>query len=161
MDLVKPILENPIFVKFGILSLFFNSMFGAVIPFPTEITSSALLLAGQNAISIFLVMSAGSVIGGIVSYVIGYDGNKIFNLLHRMQKKEHHEKGLVLLYRYGWGIIAIASWIPILGDVITIVAGVKKYNFKNFFISMVVGKVTHAMFIVYFSNLIFNYFKFY
>jgi membrane protein YqaA with SNARE-associated domain len=157
IDLIKPILENPIFVKYGILSLFINSVFGAIIPFPTELTLSALLLTGHDALSLFLIISIGSSIGGIISYIIGYDGNKIFNLLHKIQNKKHQTKSFVLLQKYGWTIIVAASWMPILGDVITMIAGIKKYHFKKFLISMSVGKITHAMAVVYFSNLIFSY----
>lgn len=157
-ELLQSILENPIFVKYGLWSLFFNSMFGAIIPFPVEITSSALLLDGQNITWIFLAMAIGSIIGGTISYMIGYDGKKIYVLLNKIQRTKHHEKSHALLHKYGWAIIAVASWIPILGDAITIIAGVKKYDFKKFFVAMIIGKVTHALAIVYFSNLIFHYF---
>lgn len=157
-ELLKPILENPIFIKYGLWSLFFNSVFGAVIPFPVEITSSALLLDGQNTTLIFLAMGIGSTIGGVVSYMIGYDGKKIYSLLNKIQRKKHHEKSHVLLHKYGWAIIAAASWIPIFGDAITIIAGVKRYNFKKFLVSLVIGKITHAMAIVYFSSLVFHFF---
>lgn len=160
IDFVRPLIENPLFVKFGIIGLFFNSIFASVIPFPTEITASALLLAGQSAFLIFAIMSIGSSIGGVLSYKIGCGGNKIFNFLHKRQKKKHHEYGLTLLTRYGWGIILISSWIPILGDIVTIVSGVKKYDFKKFTFAMIIGKTSHVLAIVYFSNIIFNYFRF-
>lgn len=157
-EILKSILENPIFLKYGLWSLFFNSVFGAVIPFPVEITSSALLLDGQNTTWIFLTMSIGSIIGGIISYMIGYDGKKIYNLLNKIQRKKHQDKSHVLLHKYGWAIIAVASWIPIFGDAITIIAGVKRYDFKKFLVAAVIGKITHAMAIVYFSSLVFHYF---
>lgn len=162
IDIIKPILENPIFIKYGIVSLFFNSVLAGIIPFPTEITSSALLLAGQNPMLIFLILGIGSSIGGIISYYVGFDGNKmILKLMHKTKKKEHYEKGIILLAKYGWEIIAVSSWIPILGDIVTLIAGVRRYDFKKFVISMIVGKITHAMAIVYFSNLFFHFFNYF
>lgn len=161
IDFIKQLVENPLLVKFGLIGLFLNSVLSSIIPFPVEITSSALLLEGQNPTLVFIVMSTGSALGGIISYVIGYDGNKIFNLLHKRQKKKHYEKSLTLLTKYGWSVILIASWIPILGDIVTVIAGVKKYNFKKFVVAITLGKVSHVFTIVYFSNVIFHYLNFF
>jgi membrane protein YqaA with SNARE-associated domain len=132
-------------------------MFGAVIPFPVEITSSTLLLDGQDMTKIFLAMAIGSIIGGIISYTIGYDGKRIYNLLHKIQRKKQHEKSHALLHKYGCNCNYDPCWIPIMGDAVTVIAGVKKYDFKKFLISMIIGKTTHVIAIVYFSSLIFHY----
>lgn len=160
IDVIKHLLENPIFTKYGILGLFFNSVISGIIPFPSEITTSALILAGQDLMLIFSVLSVGGIIGGIVLYIISYDSNKIFSILRKTHKKEHYEKSHILLNKYGWGIIAVSSWIPFLAEAIIIVSGVKKYNFKKFLISSAVGKTTHAWAIVYFSNIIFEYLRY-
>jgi membrane protein YqaA with SNARE-associated domain len=163
INIIKPIIENPIFLKFGLLSLFLNSVLSSIIPFPPVLTSTLLLLSGLSELSIFIVMASGSIIGGGISYLIGYDGNKLFKLMLKRQKKEHYEKSFTLLNRYGWGIIMVSGWIPILGEIVQMVAGMKKYNLKKFIIAITVGKGTHAFAIVYFSNSIlhyFNYFKF-
>lgn len=163
IDIVKPIIENPIFLKLGLLSLFLNSVLSSIIPFPPVITSTLLLLSGQSEILIFTIMAIGSIIGGIVSYVIGYDGNKILKLLLKRQRKDHYEKSSMLISKYGWIIILISGWIPILGEIVQTIAGIKKYNFKKFTIAITIGKGTHAFVLVYFSNLAlhyFNYFRF-
>lgn len=55
----------------------------------------------------------------------------------------------IMLERYGWIIIFLSPWIPIGGDVIPVIAGVKKYNFKKFVIVMSIGKTVKAVAIVY------------
>ncbi len=62
IDFLKPILENPFFVKYGLVGLFLNAVFASVIPFPIVVTSTALLLDGQSEIMVFIVMSVGSII---------------------------------------------------------------------------------------------------
>ena len=159
IEIIKPIFENPIFVKFGILGLFFNSVLSGIISIPSEITISALLLANQDPVIIFIVSAIGGVVGGIVLYYIAYDGKKLFYLIHKTHNKEHYEKSKSLLHKYGWSIITVSGWIPIFSEVIIIIAGLKKYEFKKFLICLTIGRVTHTMAIVYFGNLIFHYFS--
>lgn len=163
IDFLKPILENPFFVKYGLLGLFLNSVFAAVVPFPIVITSTALLLDGQNSILVFIVMAVGSVIGGVVTYLIGYDGKKMYRLLRKTHSEEHYEKSFTWLNKHGWSVIFALSFVPILTEIVTIIAGVKKYDFKKFVISMSIARTLSAFASVYFGNMFlqsFNYFKF-
>lgn len=163
IDFLKPILENPFFIKYGLLGLFLNGIFASFIPFPIVLTSTALLLQGQSASMVFIVMSGGSVIGGILTYLVGYDGNKIYRLLRRTQKEEHYQKSFAWLNKHGWSIIFALSFIPILTEIVTIIAGVKRYDFKKFAITMGIARTASAFLSVYFGGMFlqsFNYFKF-
>lgn len=162
-DFLKPILENPFFVKYGLLGLFLNSVFASFIPFPIVITSTALLLDGQNEIMVFIVMAIGSVAGGILTYFVGYDGKKIYKILRKTHRNEHYERSFAWLNKYGWGIIFALSLVPILTEIVTIIAGVKRYDFKKFVITMGIARTASAFAAVYFGDMFiryFNYFKF-
>lgn len=159
IDSLKPILENPFFVKYGLLGLFLNSVFAAVIPFPIAITSTALLLEGQSETMVFATMAIGSVIGGVLTYFIGYDGGKIYRILRKTHSDAHHQKSFAWLNKYGWSVIFALSLVPILTEVVTIIAGLKKYDFKKFVIIMGVARTTSAFAAVYFGNAILQYLK--
>jgi membrane protein YqaA with SNARE-associated domain len=163
IDFLKPILENPFFVKYGLFGLFLNCVFASFIPFPIVITSTALLLNGQNPILVFAIMAIGSVVGGFLTYAVGYDGKKIYRILRKTHGDEHYQKSFVWLSKYGWVIIFALSLVPILTEIVTIIAGVKKYDFKKFAISMSIARTASAFMSVYFGNMFlqsFNYFKF-
>ena len=154
-DIIESIVHNPIFIKYGLLGLFLNGMLSSIIPIPTELTISGLLLSGESKIMVFLVLVAGSIIGGFIAYFVGCSGNKFLRRLHKTPKnKREEDRTRLLLERYGWFIIFLSPWIPILGDLIPIIAGAKKYNFKIFIIAMVGGKTFKAIAIVFFSSLI-------
>ena len=159
VDFLRPILENPFFVKYGLVGLFLNAIFAAVIPFPIVVTSTALLLDGQNEMMVFFIMSAGSVIGGVFTYYIGYDGGKFYKILRKTHREEHHQKSFAWINKYGWGIIFVLSLVPILTEVVTVIAGVKKYNFKKFVISMSIARIASAFAAVYFGNMFLQYIK--
>jgi membrane protein YqaA with SNARE-associated domain len=47
---------------------------------------------------------------------------------------------------------------PILGDIIVIIAGVKRYSPKKYIISMSIGKIIRAVAIVFFTSWMTNYY---
>src|SRR5690242_15741893 len=149
-DVINAVLHDTLFIKYGLLGLFFNGVFSSFIPIPTEIATSALLLGGVNPIDVFLVLTTSSIIGGYIAYYIGYNGR----LLKRFKKttEKHERKSVSIMSRYGWTtIIFFSPWIPIIGDVVSIVAGTKKYNLVKYTITMTTGKTVKAVAIVFLS----------
>jgi membrane protein YqaA with SNARE-associated domain len=152
--LLHHLFHNHFFIKFGLIGLFFNGLFSSIIPIPTELTVSALITGGTNKLIIAIILGSSSIIGGIIAYYIGASGNKVFSRLHKKPKQDQEEHGHKLLNKYGWLVIFGCSWIPILGDVIPIIAGTKRYDFKKFFIAMSVGKMLKIIFIIFIIGLL-------
>ena len=76
----------------------------------------------------------------------GYD-HKIHNdatnegRRHKEKKDESKQSRYrQLLERYGWAIIFVAPWIPVLGDIIPAIAGAKRYDVKKFMIAISAGR---------------------
>jgi membrane protein YqaA with SNARE-associated domain len=148
------LLSNPSFVRLGLIGLFINSILSSVIPIPTELTTSGLLLAGQSKVAIVTVLVVGSSIGGFIAYFIGYWGFRFVKRLWKRPNKKRTDKSTSLLKKYGWVILFISPWIPIIGDTIPIIAGATKFNFKVFSIAIVLGKLVKGIAIVFFGSLI-------
>jgi membrane protein YqaA with SNARE-associated domain len=150
-EMAQEILANNTFQDYGLIGLFFNSLLSATaIPLPTEILTSALLIGGENVFLVGIVLIVGSVIGGILNYFIGFGGIKVFNKFKKTEKhdKDEHKKGHSLLDKFGWGAIFFAAWIPVIGDLILISAGVKKRKFSKFMVFMVSGKILKTAVVV-------------
>src|SRR6185437_13684265 len=77
-----------LFTKYGLLGLFVNGILSSVIPIPTELTISALLASGQNQLNVFIVLTIGSVIGGLLAYYLGYTGKKMSHIIYKKSKSE-------------------------------------------------------------------------
>jgi membrane protein YqaA with SNARE-associated domain len=127
-------------------------MLSSIIPIPTELTISGLLLSGQSKTLVFIVLVISSIIGGFIAYYLGYSGNRFLRRLHKVPNKHEEIRTHLLLEKYGWIIIFFSPWIPIIGDLIPIIAGAKKYNFKIFIITMISGKTLKAIAIIFFSS---------
>jgi membrane protein YqaA with SNARE-associated domain len=144
------------FTRYGLLGLFLNGMLSSFIPIPTELTTIALLAAGESESKVFIALTLGSIFGGVIAYYLGYTGN---TLSHRIRKitridDQKSQRSYALLAKYGWMLIFISPWIPVGGDVIPIIAGIKKYDFKKFIVAMALGKTIKAVAIVYFLTFI-------
>ena len=149
---MQEILSNDIFQDYGVLGLFFNSLLSATaIPLPTEILTSALLVGGENQFLIAFVLIAGSSIGGLLNYFIGFGGNKLFTKFRdskNQKESNEHKKSHKILDKFGWSAIFFSSWIPVIGDLILISGGVRKLEFKKFVLFMISGKIVKSVAVV-------------
>lgn len=151
--IIVDMLQNPIFVNYGLAGLFVNGFLASTaIPIPLGITVVVLLTAGQDPFIVFVVLAVSTYLGGFVGYILGRSGNKLFNFLKGSPKKDEENKIDNILRKYGWIAIVGSAWVPVVGDFIPIVAGTKKWDISKFVIALSIGKTTRALAITYFSS---------
>ena len=121
------------------LTLFALSFFAATL---LPIGSEALLLydISQNY-SLWLLWSVatlGNTLGSIVNYWLGLKGEVYLeNKGHLSGKKM--EKARESFAKFG-GWTLLLSWVPIIGDPLTFIAGVLRYNLKYFIAIIALAK---------------------
>jgi membrane protein YqaA with SNARE-associated domain len=125
-------------------------MLSSIIPIPTEVTLSALLIAGFDKTVLLTVLLTSSIVGGFVSYYLGYTGNRLFKRFYKLPRKQHEERLNVIMARYGWIIIFISPWIPVYSDIVPMISGIKKYDLRKFTVAMVSGRIVKVIAVVYF-----------
>ena len=112
-------------------------------PVPPDILLIALAISiPAKAFRYALICSAGSVLGGIAGYVIGYQfmdlvGFRILNFYGLMEKYDIISD---LYGRYNAWAVGIAGFTPIPYKVFTISAGAFKINFPVFLMASVVSR---------------------
>ncbi|SDJ38355.1 membrane protein YqaA, SNARE-associated domain [Pseudomonas delhiensis] len=125
----------------GYLGLF-ASAFGAatLLPLQSEALLVALLLAGQHAApALLLVATLGNVAGSALNWVLGR------YLEHWRDKRwfpvsaERLAKVQGTYHRYGrWSLLL--SWAPLIGDPLTVVAGLMREPFWSFLLIVAFAK---------------------
>lgn len=141
----KELAETPVFQDWGIVGLLINSFLSATaLPLPTEILTASLLAGGENPALVIGILVAGSSVGGVLNYFIGFGGSKLFRHFKK-PKESDNQKGHKWLAKLGWVGIFFAPFILVVGDLILISAGAKKFDFKKYLIIMVAGKATKAV----------------
>jgi len=121
------------------LTLFGVSFLAATL---LPIGSEALLLydISLEANLSLLILSAtiGNTLGSTVNYLLGYKGVE-FLLEKNYANSKQLKKATDIFQKYG-AYSLLLSWMPVIGDPTTFIAGVLKYDFKKFVLIVFVAK---------------------
>jgi membrane protein YqaA with SNARE-associated domain len=71
---------------------------------------------------------------------------------HKKKDENKQSRYRQLLERYGWAVIFVSPWIPILGDIIPVIAGAKRYEMKKFMIAIAAGKIARAVAMIFLGS---------
>ena len=131
--------------------LLFISAFGAatLLPLQSEAVLVALLVSEEHsALFLILVASIGNVLGSCVNWYLGlriekFKDKKWFPISEiKMLKAER------IYQKYGfWSLLL--SWTPVIGDAITLIAGLMKENFWRFLFIVTIAKSGRYLFIYF------------
>ena len=120
----------------------FAAAFGAatLLPLQSEALLVALLLGGaQPAWMLVLVASLGNVLGSLVNWWLGryverYRGRRWFPVSEQRLQQAQQGYG-----RYGrWSLLL--SWLPVIGDPLTLVAGIMREPLWRFTLIVTLAK---------------------
>lgn len=132
------------------LSLFSLSFLAAtILPAQSEIMLGAMARSGDyHLLWLFIAASAGNIAGACVNRLLGlqihrFEGKKWFPV-----SKKSLERAARFYRKYGlWTLLL--SWVPFIGDPLTIVAGVMRVPFRLFLIPVAIGKAGRYLFVIY------------
>ncbi len=105
--------------------------------------SEALLIydfeQGLNPFLLIFFASMGNILGSGINYWMGLKGEE-YLASKRVIKPAQLEKAKSFFNKYG-GYSLLLAWAPIIGDTLTFVAGILKYDIKKFYFFVSIGKV--------------------
>ena len=137
----------------GYLGLFLAA-FGAatLLPMQSEAVLGGLLISERFSTAILLVVATtGNVLGSVVNWLLGrgieaYREKRWFPV-----KQAAFEKAKASYERYGYWSLLL-SWVPIIGDPLTVIAGVMKEPLWRFVLIVTLAKggryLVHAILIL-------------
>ncbi|WAU74068.1 YqaA family protein [Acinetobacter sp. TR11] len=122
--------------------LLFISAFGAatLLPLQSEAVLITLLIQGfSNPLYLIFVATIGNVLGSCVNWWLG------MKIEHFKDKKwfpvsgRRLEQAQQIYHKYGFYSLLL-SWTPVIGDPITLIAGLMKENFWRFLLVVTIAK---------------------
>lgn len=129
-------------------SLFISAFLAAtILPFSSEV---ALFVAVENGLdkhTALLVASVGNILAIILNYYLGYvlyEKTKDKLLKSKSGKRAYH-----VGHNYGYYALLL-SWLPIIGDPLTLVAGMVRLNFFYFLLIAASFRVARYIVVLYF-----------
>jgi len=123
------------------ITLFWNAFVAAtLLPALSEITLVSLVASGTgNPLSLLIAATAGNVAGSVLNWWLGtrlsdFKARKWFPF-----SEKHISQASEQFNRYGkWSLLF--AWLPIVGDPLTLAAGIFKTRFLPFFLLVTTGK---------------------
>jgi membrane protein YqaA with SNARE-associated domain len=132
------------------LTILFASSFIAATIFPagSEAVLATLNIAGDHDKFLLLVVATiGNVLGALVNWFIGYYLVKFKDRKWFPLKKKQLKKYSNIYQKWGiWSLLF--AWMPIIGDPLTVIAGIFRTNIWLFLLLVTIGKAGRYLFII-------------
>ena len=131
-------------------SLFISSFLSStILPGHSEITLTTLfLLEKYSQFLLIFCASLGNILGSIVNWFLGLYITKFINKSWFPFSKKQLDKASSWYLKYGkWSLFL--CWVPIIGDPLTIVAGMFRFPLIIFIIIVSISKVLRYIFVGY------------
>lgn len=125
----------------GLYGGLFLSAFGAatLLPLQSEGLLAGLLLAGNPVVPLVIVASVGNTLGSLVNWLLGRGIERFRDRRWFPVGEAALERAQEWYARYGkWSLLL--SWMPVIGDPLTLAAGVMRERFWVFLVLVALAK---------------------
>ena len=132
------------------VSLFISSFLSStILPGHSEITLTTLILLEKySQFLLIFFASLGNILGSIINWYLGFYITKFINKSWFPFTKEQLNKVSLWYLKYGkWSLLF--SWVPFIGDPLTIVAGMFRVPLVIFIIIVSISKILRYIFVAY------------
>ena len=129
--------------------ILFISAFGAatLLPLQSEAVLIGLLLDSKySAFALICIASLGNILGSCVNWYLGFKIEQFKNKKWFPVSEANMLKAEKIYQKYGfWSLLL--SWVPMIGDPITLIAGLLKENFVRFLLMVSIAKIGRYIFV--------------
>ena len=132
-------LDTPLWLNLA--SLFLSALGAAtLLPGSSEVVLVAMALGhGADPSTLLVVATAGNVLGSLVNWLLGCGVARWRDRPWFPLSAARYEQVSALFNRFGWPILLLA-WAPVIGDPLTVVAGVARMPLLPFLLLVAAGK---------------------
>ena len=134
--------------------LIISFLAATILPFSSEVVLTTMYLSNSFETYLLLIFaSIGNILGSITNWYLGkkitiFQDRKWFPVspdqLNRSQK---------YFQKYGlWSLLL--AWVPIIGDPLSLLAGVLNVRFGIFFLLVSISKISRYVFILYLASFV-------
>lgn len=128
-------------LQFGFLGLFALTFLSAtLVPLSSEVVVGLMPALGYDPRATFIIATAGNVLGALANYLAGKHVGG--SLISRYLPVKPATLGTSSRIMNRWGApILFFSWLPFIGDPMTVVAGILRVPLSTFAFWVVLGRV--------------------
>ncbi len=142
-------------ILFSYFQLFLISFLAAtILPFSSEVVLTTMYLSNSFETYFLLIFaSIGNIMGSITNWYLGKKITLFQNRKWFPVSPDQLERSRKYFQKYGlWSLLL--AWVPIIGDPLTLLAGVLKVRFSIFFLLVSISKISRYVFILYLASFV-------
>ena len=132
------------------LSLFIISFLAAtILPFSSELTLASLMATSSyDNLLLLIIASLGNILGSVINWILGFYSRNLSKKKWFPFKDKQIENSSKWFSKFGkWSLLF--AWVPVIGDPLTLAAGLLRVRFVEFLILVTIGKVSRYLVIFY------------
>jgi len=111
---------------------------GSLLPIWSEALFIYDITLGYNILLLWLVATVGNTLGGLLNYYLGLKGEE-YLVAKGWLKQKYLDAARNRFKKYG-GFVLLLSAAPVIGDPLTFIAGVLRYNLGYFLLFVTLSK---------------------
>ncbi len=125
-----------------------SSVIVPFLPFPSYLPIVAGIGVGLSPLLVGLTAATGSIFGDMIGYLVGMGGSAT---IEKFEKKTPRfiKKFEKLYSNVGFWAVLLFAFLPLPFDIIGILSGASKYNFRRFLLALTLGRITRTLLIAY------------
>lgn len=137
------------FTELGYLGLFVSAFLAAtILPLSSEIVLGALLMKGLSPTALVIIATTGNVLGSLTNYALGYWAS--LEVIKKWLKLSENEFVRAEKRFTKYGVFSLCfAWVPIIGDPLTVIAGILRIRLFWFVVLVAVGKLLRYIVVSY------------
>lgn len=122
---------------------------GSILPMQSEAVFVAMLMSGRYVAWLLLAaVSLGNILGSVLNWCIGKYADRWIDHKWFGQKARYIDLGRKWFDRYGAWVLLL-SWVPVIGDPLTVVAGLLSMRFYKFLVIVALAKTLRYAVLMY------------
>ncbi len=132
------------------LSTFFTSatIIVPIVPLPSYVPILIGVGSGLNPFLVGLLGGIGSSVGELLGYLAGLGGSSVIEKFEK--RTPRFIKKFERFYsNIGFWVIAIFALVPFPFDIIGVLSGASKYDFRKFLLALLMGRLARSLLIAY------------
>lgn len=128
--------------------LFLTALAAAtILPLQSEAALVGLLLSGYSPMLLVAVASTGNVLGSVINWLLGRGIERFRNWPWLPVRAAALDRAQGWYRRFGrWSLLL--SWMPLIGDSLTVVAGILREPFPTFLLLVTIAKAGRYLLLI-------------
>jgi len=125
-----------------------------ILPFSSEVVLTTMYLSNSfEPYFLLIFVSIGNIMGSITNWYLGKKITLFQNRKWFPVSPDQLERSRKYFQKYGlWSLLL--AWVPIIGDPLTLLAGVLKVRFSIFFLLVSISKISRYVFLLYLASFV-------